>query len=144
MLINLNKLSEQTKILKNFFVLSIPQYFILGSITSDYKLSDKNEVNNELYRILNNDLMDEYINKIKSSNKDIVSITYDSNHIYGEHGEVVKGIIDSNLKINNLTQNVESIFIPTTTTSLLNDMANSFPKIIKKNNLIIQDDVPTH
>lgn len=134
---NLDTIRKKSEILKKFFSVTVLQYVIIGSIKSDYKINDKDEVNRDLYKILNIDLMNEYINKIKASTKDVISITYDSNYDYCNHGEVVKGIIDGNLKKNNIYDQIESIFIPTSTRSLTKGVESNLNNIIVKNKLQI-------
>lgn len=126
-------LEEKSKKLSNMIKIGTTQFLLYGSLKSDYSKVDESGIDVDLYKILNQQSIQPFIDKIENSNKDIVCITYDSNDGKSNHAKHVKGIIDSNLYHNNLLDQVDSIYIPTTTSSLFKELESNSHLIYNKN-----------
>lgn len=134
---------NSTILLKKHIQLNVSQYLLLGSLKSEYENLNDPTIEDNLYKILNKNNINHYVNQIKDSDKDHVVITYDSNEEYSLHANYVKSIIDNNLKENDLSHKVDSLYFPLTTSYLSRNLSHGsiLDNVIKNNKLIMNKDL---
>lgn len=129
--VNFDNIKEKSILLTKYVTIPISSFLLCGALYTDYTVDNENDINKYENKLIDNSNKSNLIKQIENSNKDVIAITLDSNN-GSSHPKDVKSIIDTNIKVNNLTNNVELIYIPNVSTL---NVVDNYEKIIKENNL---------